>query len=75
MGLLRKDHRHLLPAVDFMLKVFNVRKTLYIMGQWDLSYFLYIMDFKNEGDIVYIVGETNNELAASEYYESMDVGQ
>jgi hypothetical protein len=48
MGLLRKNYRHLLPAVDFMLKVFNVRKTLYIMGQWDLSYFLYIMDFKNE---------------------------
>ena len=48
MGLLRKDYRHLLPAVDFMLKVFNVRKTLYIMGQWDLNYFLYIMDFKNE---------------------------
>jgi len=48
MGLLRKNYRHLLPAVDFMLKVFNVRKTLYIMGQWDLSYFLYIMDLKNE---------------------------
>ena len=50
MGLLKKNYRHLLPAVDFMLKVFNVRKTLYIMGQWDLSYFLYIMDFKNEGE-------------------------
>ena len=48
IGLLRKDYRHLLPAVDFMLKVFNVRKTLFIMGQWDLNYFLYIMDFKNE---------------------------
>ena len=42
------QYRHLLPAVDFMLKVFNVRKTLFIMGQWDLSYFLYIMDIKNE---------------------------
>ena len=48
MGLLRKEYRRLLPAVDFMLKAFNVRKTLYIMGQWDLNYFLYIMDFKNE---------------------------
>jgi acetolactate synthase small subunit len=48
MGLLRKDYRHLLPAVDFMLKVFNVRKTLLIMGQWDLNYFLYIMNFKDE---------------------------
>lgn len=27
------------------------------------------MDFKNKGDVVYIVGETNNELGASEYYE------
>ena len=28
------------------------------------------MDFKNQGDVVYIVGETNNELGASEYYEA-----
>ena len=34
--------------MDFMLKAFNVRKTLFIMGQWDLNYFLYIMDSKNE---------------------------
>jgi hypothetical protein len=31
-----------------MLKAFNVRKTLGIMGQWDPAYFLYIMDFKTE---------------------------
>ncbi len=48
MGLLRREYRHLLPAIDFMLKVFNVRKTLFIMGKWDLDYFLYIMDFENE---------------------------
>lgn len=47
MGLLGKEYRHLLPAIDFMLKVFNVRKTLFIMGKWDLSYFLYIMDCEN----------------------------
>jgi hypothetical protein len=47
LGLLRKEYRHIRPAVDFMLKAFNVRKTLFIMGQWDLSYFLYIMNFKS----------------------------
>ncbi len=48
IGLLGNEYRHILPAIDFMLKAFNVRKTLFIMGRWDLSYFLYIMDFKNE---------------------------
>jgi hypothetical protein len=48
MGFLRKEYRHIRPAMDFMLKAFNVRKTLFIMGQWDLNYFLYIMDSKNE---------------------------
>ena len=47
MGLLGKEYRHIRPAIDFMLKAFNIRKTLFIMGEWDLSYFLYIMDFKN----------------------------
>ncbi len=28
------------------------------------------MDFKDEGDAVYIIGDTNNELGASEYYEA-----
>ena len=28
------------------------------------------MDFKDAGDLIYIVGETNGELGASEYYES-----
>jgi hypothetical protein len=48
IGLLGNEYRYILPAIDFMLKAFNVRKTLFIMGRWDLSYFLYIMDFKNE---------------------------
>ena len=47
LGLLRNEHRHIRPAVDFMLKAFNVRKTLFIMGKWDLSYFLYIMNAPN----------------------------
>lgn len=47
-GFLRREYRHSRPAVDFMLKAFNVRKTLGIMGQWDPAYFLYIMDFKTE---------------------------
>ena len=47
MGLLSKRYGHILTAIDFMLKAFNVRKTLFIMGQWDLKYFLYIMNFKN----------------------------
>ena len=48
MGLLSREYRHLRPAIDFMLKAFNVRKTLLIMGKWDLNYFLYIMDCENE---------------------------
>jgi hypothetical protein len=48
IGLLGKEYRHILPAIDFMLKAFNVRKTLFIMGRWDLSYFLYIMEFRSE---------------------------
>jgi hypothetical protein len=48
IGLLGNEYMHILPAIDFMLKAFNVRKTLFIMGRWDLSYFLYIMDFKSE---------------------------
>ena len=47
MGLLGREYRQILPAVDFMLKAFNVRKTLFIMGQWDLAYFLYIMNARN----------------------------
>jgi hypothetical protein len=47
MGLLRREYRHIKPALDFMLKAFNVRKTLFIMGRWDLSYFLYIMNANN----------------------------
>jgi acetolactate synthase small subunit len=47
MGLLKKEYRHIRPAIDFMLKAFNVRKTLFIMGKWDLRYFLYIMDCRN----------------------------
>lgn len=50
MSLMAKEYRHIRPAVDFMLKAFNVRKTLFIMGEWDLSYFLYIMDYKNARD-------------------------
>jgi hypothetical protein len=46
MGLLRREYRHIRPAIDFMLKAFNVQKTLLIMGQWDISYFLYIMNSK-----------------------------
>jgi|GEM_PF-1835037 len=44
MGLLKKEYRSLRPALDFMLKSFNVRKTLFIMGWWDLNYFLFIMN-------------------------------
>ncbi len=47
MGLLRKEYRDLRPAIDFMMKAFNVRKTLFIKGRWDLNYFLYIMDCRN----------------------------
>ena len=47
MGLLKNEYRHIRPAIDFMLKAFNVRKTLFIMGKWDLRYFLYIMDCKS----------------------------
>lgn len=47
MGLLGKEYRHIRPAIDFMLKAFNVRKTLFLMGKWDLRYFLYIMDCRN----------------------------
>jgi hypothetical protein len=50
MGLLRREYRHIRPAMDFMIKAFNVRKTLFIMGQWDLSYFLYIMNMKNASE-------------------------
>ena len=48
MGLLRKENLKIRLAIDFMLKAFNVRKTLFIMGQWDLNYFFYIMDSKSE---------------------------
>ncbi len=48
IGLLGNEYKYILPAIDFMLKAFNVRKTLFIMGRWDLTYFLYIMDFKSE---------------------------
>jgi hypothetical protein len=48
MGLLSTNYRHILPAVNFMLKAFNVRKTLFIMGKWDLDYFLYIMECESE---------------------------
>ncbi len=48
MGLLRKEYRQIRSAIDYMLKAFNVRKTLFIMGRWDLKYFLYIMNSKNE---------------------------
>lgn len=48
LGLLRREYRHVLPAIDFMLKAFNVRKTLFIMGKWDLNYFLYTMACENE---------------------------
>lgn len=47
MGLLDREYRHMRPPIDFMLKAFNVRKTLNIMGKWDLNYFLYTMDCKN----------------------------
>jgi len=47
MGLLGREYRHIRPALDFMLKTFNVRKTLFIMGRWDVDYFLYIMDVPN----------------------------
>ncbi len=43
-GLLRNEYRHIRAALDFMLKAFNVRKTLFIMGWWDVDYFLYIMN-------------------------------
>ena len=46
MGLLKKEYQHLRPAINFMLKAFNVRKTLFIKGTWDLKYFLYIMECK-----------------------------
>lgn len=47
-GLLNREYSHLRPALDFMLKSFNVQKTLQIMGKWDLNYFLYIMDCKDD---------------------------
>ena len=48
MGLLRHEYRRIRPALDFMLKAFNVRKTLYITGVWDLNYFIYIMNCPTE---------------------------
>ncbi len=47
-GLLRREYRHIRAALDFMLKAFNVRKTLLIMGWWDVDYFLYIMNCKTK---------------------------
>jgi hypothetical protein len=43
MSFLRNEYRGVRSAMDFMLKSFNVRKTLFIMGKWDLRYFLAIM--------------------------------
>lgn len=48
MGLLRDEHPEILPAVNFMLKAYNVRKTLFIVGKWDPGYFLHIMDCRTE---------------------------
>ena len=48
MGLLRSKYPHLLPALNFMLKAYNVRKTLFIVGKWDLGYFLHIMDCEDQ---------------------------
>jgi hypothetical protein len=47
MGLLRRRYGHLRPALDFMLKAYNVRKTLFLTGWWDLDYFLHIMKCSN----------------------------
>ena len=47
-GLLRNEYRSIRAALDFMLKAFNVRKTLFIMGWWDVDYFLYIMNQKTK---------------------------
>ena len=44
LGLLRKEYSQILPALDFMLKAYNVRKTLFLTGWWDLDYFLHIMN-------------------------------
>jgi acetolactate synthase small subunit len=62
IGLLGKEYRHILPAIDFMLKAFNVRKTLFIMGRWDLSYFLYIMEFKSEDNFCERYLKYQNEI-------------
>ncbi len=62
MDLLEKEYRHILPSIDFMLKAFNVRKTLFIMGRWDLSYFLYIMDFKNDKEFCEKYLKYQNEI-------------
>ncbi|MGQ9652852.1 MAG: hypothetical protein ACUVXD_02185 [Thermodesulfobacteriota bacterium] len=48
VGLLRHEHPEILPAINFMLKAYNVRKTLFIVGKWDLNYFLHIMDCRTE---------------------------
>ena len=47
MGLLRKKYGHIRPALDFMLKAYNVRKTLFLTGWWDQEYFLHIMNCKS----------------------------
>ncbi len=48
VGLLRDQYPEILPAINFMLKAYNVRKTLFIVGKWDLGYFLHIMDCRTE---------------------------
>jgi len=63
MGLLRREHRQIRPAIDFMLKAFNVRKTLFIMGQWDLNYFFYIMDSKSEREFCKKYLEYHKQIA------------
>lgn len=47
-GLLNNEYKHIRPAVDFMLKCYNVRKTLFITGWWDPQYFTYIMRCSDE---------------------------
>jgi acetolactate synthase small subunit len=63
MGLLRKEHRRIRPAIDFMLKAFNVRKTLFIKGQWDINYFFYIMDSKSEREFCEKYLEYHKQIA------------